>query len=287
MLGSLFMNWFQTHDLLNREGPFTFCIDYIIWYIVVGLLIAVGIFFLNKYKTEKRIKIVLTVLWAVAVAIDLAKLIKNIYYGFNISGDIPFYICSLYLYTMPVVIWGKGLWQRMACTYNCTIGLFGAIVNYIMPNVVVNNSLFSFAGFHTTLYHTILIATPLVMLCTGFFKLKFKDFGWSFLSFVVITFPVVIFNYIAGTDYMYFREGGIELVKGIATTLSYGFPIVMYAVYAVVMILMQLLIMGITKLVEVIKLKIGKTVDSKQEQERIDVESSSKPEVAGIEEKNE
>ena len=281
------MNWFQTHDLLNREGPFTFCIDYIIWYIVVGLFIAVGIFFLNKYKTEKRIKIVLTVLWAVAVAIDLAKLIKNIYYGFNISGDIPFYICSLYLYTMPVVIWGKGLWQRMACTYNCTIGLFGAIVNYIMPNVTVNNSLFSFAGFHTTLYHTILIATPLVMLCTGFFKLKFKDFGWSFLSFVVITFPVVIFNYIAGTDYMYFREGGIELVKGIATTLSYGFPIVMYAVYAVVMILMQLLIMGITKLVEVIKLKIGKTVDSKQEQERIDVESSSKSEIAGTEEKNE
>ena len=265
------MNWFQTHDLLNREGSFTFCIDYIIWYIVVGLLIAVGIFFLNKYKTEKRIKIVLTVLWAVAVAIDLAKLIKNIYYGFNISGDIPFYICSLYLYTMPVVIWGKGLWQRMACTYNCTIGLFGAIVNYIMPNVTVNNSLFSFAGFHTTLYHTILIATPLVMLCTGFFKLKFKDFGWSFLSFVVITFPVVIFNYIAGTDYMYFREGGIELVKGIATTLSYGFPIVMYAVYAVVMILMQLLIMGITKLVEVIKLKIGKTIDSQQEQGKNDV----------------
>ena len=127
MLRSLFINWFQTHDLLNREGPFTFCIDYIIWYIVVGLLIAVGIFFLNKYKTKKRIKIVLTVLWAVAVAIDLAKLIKNIYYGFNINGDIPFYICSLYLYTMPVVIWGKGLWQRMACTYNCTIGLFGAI----------------------------------------------------------------------------------------------------------------------------------------------------------------
>lgn len=251
-------NWFETHDLLNREGPFTYCVDYIVWYVVALLLVGVGIFFLNKYKTEKRVKIVLIVLWAVALIVDLAKLIKNIYYGFSISSDIPFYICSLYLYLMPVAIWGKGIWKRMACTFICTLGLFGAIMNYVIPSVVVNNSLFSFSGFHTTLYHTILWTTPLVMLCTGYFKLKFKDYGWSLLAFVVITLPIVIFNFIAKTDYMYFREGGIDLVKNVASTMGYAFPLLAYAVYALAMILMQLLIMGITKLVEIIKGKIFK-----------------------------
>ena len=267
-------NWFETHDLLNREGPFTFSVDYIVWYIVALLIIGLGIFFLNKYKTEKRINIVLIVLWAVALALDLAKLIKNIYYGFSISGDIPFYICSLYLYLMPVAIWGKGIWKRMACTFICTLGLFGAIMNYVIPSVVVNNSLFSFSGFHTTLYHTILWTTPLVMLCTGYFKLKFKDFGWSFLAFVVITLPVVIFNYIAETDYMYFREGGIDLVKNLATTMSYAFPLLMYAAYAVAMILMQLIIMGITKLVEIIKLKLVK--NSVKNESKAEVSSNEK-----------
>lgn len=267
-------NWFETHDLLNREGPFTFSVDYIVWYIVALLIIGLGIFFLNKYKTEKRINIVLIVLWAVALALDLAKLIKNIYYGFSISGDIPFYICSLYLYLMPVAIWGKGIWKRMACTFICTLGLFGAIMNYVIPSVVVNNSLFSFSGFHTTLYHTILWTTPLVMLCTGYFKLRFKDFGWSFLAFVVITLPVVIFNYIAETDYMYFREGGIDLVKNLATTMSYAFPLLMYAAYAVAMILMQLIIMGITKLVEIIKLKLVK--NSVKNESKAEVSSNEK-----------
>ena len=267
-------NWFETHDLLNREGPFTFSVDYIVWYIVALLIIGLGIFFLNKYKTEKRINIVLIVLWAVALALDLAKLIKNIYYGFSISGDIPFYICSLYLYLMPVAIWGKGIWKRMACTFICTLGLFGAIMNYVIPSVVVNNSLFSFSGFHTTLYHTILWTTPLVMLCTGYFKLRFKDFGWSFLAFVVITLPVVIFNYIAETDYMYFREGGIDLVKNLATTMSYAFPLLMYAAYAVAMILMQLIIMGITKLVEIIKLKLVK--NSVKNENKAEVSSNEK-----------
>ena len=267
-------NWFETHDLLNREGPFTYSVDYIVWYIVALLIIGLGIFFLNKYKTEKRINIVLIVLWAVALALDLAKLIKNIYYGFSISSDIPFYICSLYLYLMPVAIWGKGIWKRMACTFICTLGLFGAIMNYVIPSVVVNNSLFSFSGFHTTLYHTILWTTPLVMLCTGYFKLKFKDFGWSFLAFVVITLPVVIFNYIAETDYMYFREGGIDLVKNLATTMSYAFPLLMYVAYAVAMILMQLIIMGITKLVEIIKLKLVK--NSVKNESKAEVSSNEK-----------
>lgn len=246
------MNWFTTYDLLNREGPFTHCVDYILWYVLALALVGVGIFFLVKYKSQKATKIVLIVLWAVTVALDLTKLIVNICTGFSLKWDVPLYICSLFMYVMPFAIWGKGKVKDAACTYICTIGIMGAILNYIFASVTNNYSLFSFFGFHTTLYHTILWAAPLIMLATGYCKLKFKDFGWAFLGFVIITIPVVIFDFITKTDYMYFAEGGVPVVEDIAAKLSYATPLLMYVLYAIAMIIMQSIVIGIAKLVEII-----------------------------------
>lgn len=250
------MNWFTTKDLLGRDGPFTLSLDYFIWYAVVAVLVIVGIYFLNKYKTEKRIKIVLIVLWAIAVVLDIAKLIVNIATGFSIRNDLPLYVCSLFMYIMPFAIWGKGKFKTMGAAYICSIGLFGAIGNYVVPSVVVNYSLFSFYGFHTTLFHTILWVTPLVILCTGYFKFKFKDFGWQMLGFVVITLLVIPFNYIADTNYMYFNDG--IFIEDFAKTVSYAWPIFMYVFYAAIMMVMELLVMGVTKLVEIIAQKVKK-----------------------------
>lgn len=248
------MNWFTTHDLLKRSGPFTLAIDYFVWYAVVAVLVCVGIYFLNRYKTEKRIKIVLTVLWAIAVFLDVVKLIVNFSDGsINIQNDLPLYVCSLYMYIMPFAIWGKGKFKMMGAAYICSIGLFGAIGNYVVPSVVVNYSLFSFYGFHTTLFHTILFVTPLVMLCTGYFKFRFKDFGWQILAFVIITLPVIPFNYITHSNYMYFNTG--IFIEDFAATLSYAWPLFLYVAYAAIMMVMQLIIMGVTNLVEMVKNK--------------------------------
>ena len=250
------MNWFTTYDLLKREGPFTLAPDYIVWYIVVGLVAVAGIYLLNRYKTEKRVKIVLIVLWAITVALDTAKLILNICTGFGINGDMPLYICSLFMYIMPVAIWGKGKFRAIAAAYICTINLFGVIGNYIVPSVIKSYSLFSFRGFHTTLYHTVLVITPFVMLCTGSYRMKFKDFGWQMLGFVVVTLPVIPFNYLTDSNYMYFNDG--IFIESFAEKVSYAWPLFAYFFYAAIMLAMQALIFGITKLVELIMAKLKK-----------------------------
>ena len=252
------MNWFTTKDLLKREGPFTMAPDYIVLYLVAVVLLVVGLYFLIKHKSEKTTKIVLIVLWAIAVALDAMKLIKNIATDFNIRADLPFYVCSIFMYVMPVAIWGKGIFRKIACALVCSISLFGVIGNYVVPTVVVNYSLFSFSGFHTTLYHLMLLAAPLVILCTGYYKFSFKDIGWTFLGFVVITLPVMIFDWIAKVDYMYFLKGSwLPLVGDLPTKMGFGWVFLLYFGYAVMIMLMQLIVMGITKLVEVIRSKSG------------------------------
>ncbi len=225
------MNWFTTEDLFQRSGSFVFSVDYILWYILAFTALGVGIYYLVKRKSEKATKIVLIVLWAIAVSLDVVKLIVNICTGFSIRTAIPFYICSIFMYVMPFAIWGKGLLKRIACGIVCSIGLFGAIGNYVVPTVTVDYSFFSFLGFHTTLFHTILISVPLIMLCTGYYKFQFKDYGWIYLGFFVLTIPALILNFIAKTDYMYLYEGNyLPLLDGVAEIVGYAWPIIMYLV---------------------------------------------------------
>ncbi|MDE7439876.1 MAG: YwaF family protein [Clostridia bacterium] len=252
------MNWFTTEDLFKRSGPFTFCIDYIVWYALFAIALCVGIYFLRKRKSDEATKIVLMVLWTVTVALDVMKLTVNICIGFNIRNAIPLYICSLFMYIMPLAIWGKGVFKRIGCAIVCSIGLFGAIGNYVVPSIVVNHSLFSFFGFHTTLYHSILLAAPLIILCTGYYKFKFKDYGFTYLGFFISTIPALIFNFIAKTDYMYLLEGNyLPLLDGVAEIVGYAWPVIMYLIYALIIILMQLIIMGVTKIIELTATKIN------------------------------
>jgi len=251
------MNFFTTSDMLGRSGPFNKCIDYIIWYIAFAILTVAMIVLLRKKNSPKAIKISLIVFWAIAVVADIIKIIVSVTTGgFVITGSLPLYICSIFMYAMPFAIWGKGKVKDAACTFVCTIGLFGVFMNYIIPSVTVNHSLMSFWGLHTTIYHSMLIIAPLVMLCTGYHKIKIKDFGWAFLGFVALTIAVVILDFIIKADYMYFRTGegtSLGIVMNIASATGYFWPVLMYVGYAIVQIVMTGVIIGITAIVEAIK----------------------------------
>ena len=257
------MNFFETADILGRSGPFNKAIDYTIWYLVFAVLTIAVIWLLRKKNSPKAVKISLIVFWAIAVVADIIKIIVSVAAGgFGWGGSLPLYICSIFMYAMPFAIWGKGKIKDMASTFVCTIGLFGVFMNYVIPSVTINHSLFSFWGLHTTIYHSMLIIAPLVMLFTGYHKIKFKDLGWAFLGFVVLTIAVVFVNHIVDGDYMYFRNASgtsLGIVMNIASATGYFlWPILMYFGYAVVQLVMTGIIIGITALVNIIKKAVCK-----------------------------
>ena len=247
------MNFFTTNDLLGRVGPFNKCIDYTIWYILLAVLTAAFIWFLNKNKRKhvNLVKYSLISTWAIAVIIDIVKIIVSVSTkSFVWSGSLPLYICSIFMYAMPFAIWGKSKFKDIGCTYVCTIGLFGAIMNYIIPSVTYNYSLLSFWGLHTTIYHSMLLVAPFIMLCTGYTKLSFRNIGWTFLGFVCLTLPVVAIDYIIPADYMYFRTAettSVGIVMNIASATGYFWPVLMYLGYAIVQVVMTGLIVGVNE----------------------------------------
>lgn len=183
--------------------------------VMVILIIAVPLlaFLLRKMK-KKNMKILFIVLWALMVVMEGVKITwesctnPN---GFEITGILPLYICSIFMYVMPFAIWGGefSIWRRSACSFICTLNLIGDLVNFVYPsNVLSNYSVISFAGLHTLFYHGIMVFVALLMLFSKYYDYKnIKDSILAFIPLFIVSIPANIINFVYNCSYMFFRGG--------------------------------------------------------------------------------
>lgn len=164
---------------------------------------------------ETGVRRVLLVLWILLVILEPAKILwestsgKTV--GVELTGILPLYPCSIFLYTMPLVIWGRGVIKAMGCGYVCTLGLLGGSINFVYPaNVLSNYSCISFAGFHTFLYHGAIVFCALTVLLSGAHSYKGIT-RWQQLLLPAVPFlgmsliaNAVNFSSI-DSDYMFFK----------------------------------------------------------------------------------
>ena len=156
--------------------------------------------------------------------------------GMDWVNELPLYPCSLYLYSMPFVIWGRGKARWMASAYVCTLGLVGGIVNFIYPIQLLHYSCFSFIGMHSLLYHGNLIFTFLVLISSGDFSYGGIDDGRYLVLASVPTLlqsiPANLLNYSAiHSDYMYFTGAFPLLGMLFPNAPRVGVTLFMYALY--------------------------------------------------------
>lgn len=143
---------------------------------VFSAAVLCGILLLSSYlskKSEKTIRTVFTAIWLFALVFETAKIVWETYAGktvdFEAAGILPLYPCSIFLYAMPLVIWGGDRLRYMGCGYVCSLGLLGATINFVYPaNVLSNYSCISFAGMHTFFFHGVMLLTAIVLLRSGY-----------------------------------------------------------------------------------------------------------------------
>ena len=180
-------------------------------------LLLLGVIILGAFWTarhRKSQKSVLTCLFIILllweVAIDAWDSLAGLHRGFDLAVSLPLYPCSIFLFTLPFVIWGRGLWRKMACGYICTLGLVGAAINFLYPiSRLTEYSCISFPGFHTFFYHGSMLFTALVLLLSREHELHRIDTWWTpFLASIpglLVSIPANLVNYSRiPADYMYF-----------------------------------------------------------------------------------
>ena len=208
------MNFFESHDWLNRPGPtYAFKLDHIL-FVVIGLLIGVGLCFFLRKKEKKTIKIVLIAIWAFAVAIEL------FYYGylyiscingskiFDIEKMLPFHSCLMFLYVFPVAMFCKNqIIKTAACNFLVVINMIIGFITLFVGCPPVGDSALSFPGFQSLVLHLIIVIVPLLMVVTGIYDIQLKDIRLGLLAFATLGLTMWIFDAITGCDYFYFYDG--------------------------------------------------------------------------------
>lgn len=175
----LIKNFFTHKDFLPSADKIAGTLFTPLHFLFAGVLLALvitGAILLAK-KSEKTIKTVFTIGWIILLVWEPVKIIWETYGGcdvwFEWGGILPLYPCSIFLYAMPLAIWGRGSVRYMGCGYVCTLGLLGAAINFAYPaNVLSNYSCISFSGFHTFFYHGFMLFCALVMLISGYHSYK-------------------------------------------------------------------------------------------------------------------
>ena len=208
------MDFFSSHDWLNRPGPtYAFKLDHIL-FVVIGLLIGVSLCFLLFKKDKKVIKITLISIWAFAVAIEL------FYYGyqyiscingtltFDIEKMLPFHSCLMFLYVFPVAMFCKNqIIKTAACNFLVVINMIIGFITLFVGCPPVGDSALSFPGVQSLVLHIIIVIVPLIMVVTGYYDIKLKDIRLGLLAFATLGLTMWIFDAITGCDYFYFYDG--------------------------------------------------------------------------------
>ena len=245
-LSDLLKNFFTHKDFLSPASELAGTMFTPLHFIFAGIVFAIviiGALVLAK-KSEKTIRITFGVIWAFAVVFEIVKIVWETYAGtdvyFEAGGVLPLYPCSIFMYAMPLAIFGKGIVRYMGCGYVCTLGVLGGTINFFYPaNILSNYSCISFAGFHTFFYHGALLFCAIVMLRSGYHSFKKASRAWHLLLPAVpaltVSIPANLVNFSKiGSDYMFFKLNSFFLAP-IGAVLPDGITVlIVYVLYLVI-----------------------------------------------------
>jgi hypothetical protein len=212
------LNYFFTHkDFLPPADQLPGTLFTPLHFATAGVLLALTILaglWLSQ-KSEKTIKRVFCILWIFLVILELSKIVWETVSGrtihFELTGVLPLYPCSVFMYAMPLVLSENKLLRHMGCGYVCSLGLLGGIINFFYPANVLNRySCLSFAGLQTLIYHAALVFFALVMLKSGYHSYRSATKAWHLVLPVIPTFVVSLFANMVNfspvnSDYMFFK----------------------------------------------------------------------------------
>lgn len=241
----LIENFFTHKDFLAPKEeipgtlftPLHFTFAAVLLLFVIASAIYVG-------KRKNVIKPVFTAIWAVLliweVVIVTWESVSGKTVGLDLQTNLSLYPCSIFLYTMPFAIWGKGNLKKIACGYVCTLGLLGAAVNFFYPSIrLATYSCISFVGFHTFAFHGSMLFVCLVMLISHYHRYSDIKHWWETLlpciPSLILSIPANIINYSKiHADYMFFRGQNPILATLFPNTNEILMTFILYLLYILV-----------------------------------------------------
>ncbi len=246
MLEQLLQNFFTHKDFLPPadQWPGTlFSPLQIVFCLCIAIIIAFACRHCTK-QSQRYQKRVFFVLWLIMLFSEPAIGWYDSCVGKTFSIDwtsvLPLWPCSIFLFTAPFAIFGKGNWRKAACGYICTLGLLGGIVNFVYPATYLSRySCLSLAGFRTIFYHGSMVFTAVTMLLSGYHSYtwvkSWKQLLLPAVPVLLLSIPAHVANLlIPNADYLFFKLESFFFAPIGRATPDWFSAILVYILYLII-----------------------------------------------------
>lgn len=205
----------DSKDWLNREAPYAFQWDHLL-FIFIPLILGILLAFYLKGKSRKVIQNVLIGLWAFGAVIVFSYYITIWIecgidpsgHPFVIEGMLPLHSCLMFMYVFPLAIFVKNKYiKTMALNFLVVVNMIMGFITLFVGCPPKGSSALSFVGIQSMVIHVIIVIVPLIMLITNYYDLKKGDLKWGLMLFGILAISIYIFDAVAGCDYFYFYDG--------------------------------------------------------------------------------
>lgn len=209
------MDFFDSHDWLNREPPYAFRLDHIL-FVVLGLALGVFLALFLRKKDKNITKWVIISLWAFGTTVVsfyyistyILCIVDSVGHPFNIENMLPFHSCLAFMYIFPIAIFAKNKYIKlMANNFIVVINMIIGFITLFVGCPPAGSSTLSLAGIQSLVIHIIIVIVPLIMIITNYYDIQKGDLKYGLALFGGLSIIMWTFDAITGCDYFYFYDG--------------------------------------------------------------------------------
>ena len=235
---------------------------------VIIILLSVLI---KKSKNKNLLINIYKVLSIVMPILEIAKISFETHFDllngetFNYGGILPFYTCSMLMYFLPFVAWGKGRMKQYSMAFFSTIGLVAGLSNFVYLSAAGWYPLLTFGCMHSILYHSAIVFVGISLMITGTYTPTFKSIIEGMIPILLFSAFIIPINFIirkytndTWVDYMLLMDanGFIPFISDFFhehhIILLFSF-LMLFVGYPIATALITLIDMGIIKFVKLFK----------------------------------
>ena len=252
-----FIEWFFLNEGREPEGLFSLAHIVTVTVILV-LLSVVAINLGRKYKDNpKAIDVVLKVSAIIMIVLYIAEVLggflhlymgkgfvlgteegNRAYFGLLVNS-MPLFLCDIAIFSIPLIAFTKGKVRTILSDFMGIWGIpMGVIGTYLAGNVFGVSPVISFDGLLCIFIHVVPMSVTIFLYIIKFATIDKANMKTSLLSFLCFLLFVLVYNYIFGTNFMFFFTGDgtpFDLIRPYVSLPVY--QVIVFTLYMSYMIL--------------------------------------------------
>ena len=201
----LFIDFFASKDQHKYPPCGLFSLAHIIS-IIVCLIMIFLLVYINRKKTKEQVIKSTKFLAVVITILEFIKIIHSFYYGHTyLDSWFPLAYCSLLIYSLYMVGFGKGFIQKCGLVFLSGPGLIAGVGFLIFPTTsLADYPIFHFLCFYSLFFHSIMIYYGIMIYKTKAVEYKLSNTKFYLVFLYFFSFIAIIMDYAFECNMMFY-----------------------------------------------------------------------------------